>query len=233
LSSGKRHPTALERVGQHGGLQGNPKLRAEQAINADIGAKFGTKKRRIIISLYGRSAKDLIDWTSTSFGRAKPVNRAQVELVGLRISARHHSRYLSLSGAARWQEEWAREAAQATRTQRLVSSPRGAARLTAWWRRNSWGFGMMAAARSSIFLDPANLRTLGGQVLLSAALERSLDQKKGHLIRLSIENLLDQQTVMASRNPGGFLARLPLQDRWGQPLPGRVISVALILKENR
>ena len=107
LIAGHRPPTLLERVGQHGGLRGNPALRPERSWTLD-----GRMIRRIATlelrgSSYARRSVDLIDWNATSFGRHAPINRALVTIAGVNVSARWRTQEIDTRLAYRWQGEWA------------------------------------------------------------------------------------------------------------------------------
>ncbi len=229
LLAGLRQPSMLERVGQHGGLRGNPTLKPEQGWTVDGRLRHDMSAVQLQLDLYHRQSTDLIDWSATSFGRAMPINRALVDLTGAQFMARFKRASWSLQGAYRWQGEWAKDSADDRESKRLAGSAEHRGRVIAWYRRHTWRFGAGLMMQSQRFLDAANSRAIRARpevnLILAHRATKAID------LRLQLMNALDHQTVALHLLPNNHSAVVARQDRWGQVLPGRRLELSLQVKD--
>ena len=229
LIGGLRRPSVLERVGQHGGLRGNPALRSEQSWSADARWRWPRPSSLIQVDLYARKSTDLIDWSATSFGRAMPVNRARVEIAGAQLKGRLLIARIELKGAYRWQGEWAKDSVQDQRPKRLSGSAEHRLSFVASHRLRSWRWGFGLLAQSQRFLDAANLRALSHTPELQFLVARQFF--KGLELRAQLFNASDQKHAHLTLLPGNHTSLVARQDRWGQVLPGRRLELSLRMTE--
>lgn len=99
LSRAFRAPTLGELFGTSAILRGNPDLRREEAIGADVGARLageaGPAKGELEVFAFGRLSDELIAFQRSSLGVVRPFNAATARTLGLEASAA-----LRLFGAA-------------------------------------------------------------------------------------------------------------------------------------
>ena len=230
IISGQRAPSLFERVGQHGGLKGNPELKAERSWTIDSHYIHRTKSKRLQFHTFARQSTNLIDWTATSFGRAMPINRALAHIAGLRLSGSFQRAQFQSKIDYRWQGEWVQDSVLDERYKRLVSSPEHHARWLSYWTDRPWRFGFGFSMKSNTYLDAANLRAIEAKPDLSLVAERRINR----YTRLSIHilNLSNNQQTQLTLLPSQHRAQVSYQDRWGHPLPGRRIQVGLTMKDS-
>ena len=229
LIAGHRPPTLLERVGQHGGLRGNPALRPERSWTLD-----GRMIRRIATlelrgSSYARRSVDLIDWNATSFGRAMPINRALVTIAGVNVSARWRTQKIDTRLAYRWQGEWALDSPLDQQPKRLSGSSEHVGRWTLYWTPKAWRVGVGLDAKSPYYFDAANLRRVRSQPLLSALIEREMI--RGMKVQLAVYNASNVTKDELTLLPTQHRVDVAHQDRWGHPLPGRRLQLGVSYNE--
>lgn len=223
LIAAERAPSVLERVGQHGGLRGNPSLRPERSLSLDFKQTINADKNRLSMSFFARNSQDLIDWTATSFGRAMPINRAHVQLLGSSLHGQYSKGPLALTAWYRWQREWVNDGF--LQNARLAASPEHSGSINLSLKHEKWALVQQLSARSSIYLDAANLRQLTSKPELNIVVYYQI---LGALrLIFSVHNLLNEQQANLSlfANPKPVL--VPIQDRWGQALPGRSFRLAI------
>jgi hypothetical protein len=223
LIAAERAPSVLERVGQHGGLRGNPSLRPERSLSIDFKQTFGAGKNRLSTSLFAKKSDDLIDWTATSFGRAMPINRARVQLLGSSLYGKYTIGSLALTAWYRWQREWVKDGF--LQNTRLAASPEHSGAINLSLKQKRWTLVQQLSARSSIFLDAANLRRLSSKPELNIVVYYQI--LSALRLIFSVHNLSDEQQAHLNlfANPKPVL--VPIQDRWGQALPGRSFRLAI------
>jgi hypothetical protein len=226
LIAAERAPSVIERVGQHGGLRGNPSLRPERSLTLDFKQVLKAGKNRITMSFFAKNSQNLIDWTATSFGRALPVNRAKVQLLGSSFYGKYSKGPMALSAWYRWQREWVNDGF--LQSARLAASPEHSGVVNLSIKYKKWALVQQLSARSAIYLDAANLRQLSSKPELNIVAYYQI--KKALKLVLGVYNLLDEQqaNLSLSGNPKPVL--VPIQDRWGQALPGRSFRLALELR---
>ncbi len=227
LLAGLRQPSILERVGQHGGLRGNPALRPEQSWTLDARVRRVRQNSHFQVDLYQRQSTNLIDWSATSFGRAMPVNRAIVDLLGAQVTAGFKQRSWHFQGAYRWQGEWAKDSAQAMQNRRLAGSAEHRGNLSSFYQRDDWRLGVGVSIQSRRFLDVANLRAINTPPELNIILARTI--AKAVTYRVQLMNVLDHTTADLELLPNNHQTVVARQDRWGQVLPGRRLEFSLQL----
>lgn len=229
LIAGRRAPTLLERIGQHGGLRGNPELKAERSWTLDFKLKNETKNWRFVADSYVRQSTDLIDWTSTSFGRAMPINRARVQIAGLHLKNQLMLKQLLVSAAYRWQGEWAQDSDLDTQYKRLSGSPEHRLRVITQWQTKPWKAGLNLEFKSARFLDAANLRRIESSPEVNVLIERRWAQ--GWSIKTQLFNVTNIEQSRLAMLPGNMVVDVPRQDRWGHPLPGRRLQFGISYQE--
>jgi hypothetical protein len=227
--AGLRRPSVLELIGQHGGLRGNPTLRAERSWNLDLRSRWVRSIIALQFDAYARKIDELIDWSATSFGRAMPVNRAEVEIIGAQLKARLILGAFRLQSAYRYQDEWAKDSSQAPQAKRLSGSAKHRLDLRALYRKQKWRWGLGFQAQSQRFLDAANLRALDSAPELHLLL--AWQPQKSLTIRLQLFNATHPETADLTLWPGGYTRPVAHQDRWGQALPGRRLELGIQLME--
>ncbi len=227
--SGQRAPSLFERVGQHGGLKGNPGLEAERSWTIDGRYRREAKTHRLHIHTYARQSSNLIDWTATSFGRAMPINRSLAHIAGLRLTG--SIRYAQIESIIdyRWQGEWIQDSEIDNHFKRLASSPEHHGRWITYWKEKSLRLGLGINIKSHTYLDAANLRLIDSKPELNLIAERRINQ----YAQLSIQffNLTNNQQTQLTLLPSKHRVDVPYQDRWGYPLPGRRIQIGLTIKD--
>ena len=229
IISGQRAPSLFERVGQHGGLKGNPELKAERSWTIDSHYIHRVRNRRLQLHIFTRQSTDLIDWTATSFGRAMPINRARAHIAGLRLSGSFRHAPFQSRIDYRWQGEWVQDSVLDQQYKRLISSPEHHARWISYWTNQPWRLGFGFSMKSNTYLDAANLRAMDAKPELSLVAERRINR----YTQLSIQclNLTNNQQTQLTLLPSQHRAKVPYQDRWGHPLPGRRIQVGFVIKD--
>ena len=230
LLSGQRAPSLFERVGQHGGLKGNPELKAERSWTIDGSYHHRANHHRLQIHTYARQSSNLIDWTATSFGRAMPINRSLAHIAGFRISGSIHYAQIQSIIDYRWQGEWVQDSSLDEQFKRLASSPEHHGRWITYWTKQPWRFGFGVSAKSHMYLDAANLRLIASKPESNLIAERRINP----YARLSIQcfNLTNNQQTQMTLLPSKHRIDVPHQDRWGHPLPGRRIQIGFTLRES-
>ena len=228
-----RRPSVLEIVGQHGGLRGNPALRYERGTTLDARSDLGPKNRRFTLRLFGRHADDLIDWTATSFGRATPINRSSVDVLGASSNIHLKTRSWRLTSSYRWQHEWVYDNPLENQARRLTASPTHRFKSSLWWTGTHLRLGTFFDWSSARYLDAANLRQQQAQGRLDLSLGYRFSPSQPMTLSLHVMNALDTQQSLLYLMPGTIEVQAPLQDRWGQVLPGRRFMIGFHMRQQR
>jgi outer membrane receptor protein involved in Fe transport len=183
--------------------------------------------------MYGRHADDLIDWAVTSFGRATPINRASADVLG--ASAYIHLKTASwlMMSSYRWQHEWVYDNPLETQARRLTASPTHRIKNSVWWMGKALRLGTSFDWSSARYLDAANLRQQEAQARMNLGFGYRLSPSSPITLNLNIINVLNTQQHLLHLMPGSHEVQAPLQDRWGQVLPGRQIRVGFSMRQQR
>jgi len=229
LISGQRAPSLFERVGQHGGLKGNPELEAERSWTIDGHYIRQANNHRFKFQTYARQSSNLIDWTATSFGRAMPINRSLAHIAGVRLSSSIHYAQIQSMIDYRWQGEWIQDSDIDDHFKRLASSPEHHGRWITYWNEKSFRFGLGVSIKSHTYLDAANLRLIDSKPELNLVAERRINRYAQ--LNIQFFNLTNNQQTQLTLLPSQHRVDVPYQDRWGHPLPGRRIQVGLTIKD--
>lgn len=89
LGRRERLPTFFERYGDRGLFKGNPALKPERAIHADVGprCRFDGAVRHMEFSLFGQNLRDAISPTFNGQGIGRSVNTEQAVIYGAELAA--------------------------------------------------------------------------------------------------------------------------------------------------
>jgi outer membrane receptor protein involved in Fe transport len=230
----QRAPSLAERFGDRGALQGDPNLRPERALNADLGAvltlRRGALRVRAETSLWARSVRDLIVLQQTSRGTLRPFNLDGAAMLGAELELRATLGERGLVRVSYGLTD-ARINTPATGLDGLRVPLVAAHDLAA-----SLGVSLGPARLegdvswvSSSFLDRSNRATVPGRTLVGASVTLDVPRARGLSLRVAVTNLLDQRTVSRTQTVGGAVLTRPvaIQDVFGFPLPGRAVFASL------
>ncbi len=230
----QRAPSLSDLYGDRGSLQGDPNLRPERALNADLGAVVTLHRRTLRLraetSLWARRVDDLIVLQQTSRGTLRPFNLDGASILGAELELRA-SLGSTLSGRVSYGLTDARARSREAGLDGLrvplvpaydlaasLGMTFGPARLEA---DLSWV--------SSSVLDRSNRAEVPGRTLVGASLTLAVPRAPGLSLRVAATNLLDLRTVSRTQSLGATTLTRPvaIQDVFGFPLPGRAVFVSL------
>jgi vitamin B12 transporter len=221
----QRVPTLGELFGAGVLVRGNPGLRPELGVSADVGLRSRVRRGSVELgfesSAFAREASELISYARAAQGYVVPVNVGRARVIGLELGLGLHAfEHLELDCSATLLEP--RDITDGRRLEndvlpfmsRLVLAPR--LRLTTGEREGYLTRAELSADvvyTSNRFADPAGLIVVPEQAVLGLATAASF--WSGVLVtRLRLANLLDT----------------PRFDIVGYPLPGRSVYASLELR---
>jgi len=215
-----RSPSLLELFGNRGALRGNPGLRSESGLAAEVGVVHAADRERFDYGLelvgFGRRTEDLIHFRQQSQGIAVAENLLEAEVYGIEGSADLSWRNgLQVDLSATWQRATDRSGAPWDGNP-LIYQPEWLAYLGLRWQRQGWRLGWEMAytgENSTEVHDVAELR------LPERLIYDVVAGWDGSRVRLTLDvrNLFDRRVVDVAR----------------YPLPDRVVLVHFGLRHRR
>ena len=214
-----RLPSLIELYGNTGYLLGNPALRPESGLNADVGPLLSWKRERGTVSwstaAFASFVNDLIQYQYGG-GRARAQNLGSARIVGVESSATlelgPHARVVA---SATFTDARDTSPVEAQNGRQLPLRPRYRFYARPEWRavalgaRTSLGLYADLDATAGNYLDPANTVRVPARLLLGAGLYASLPGN------------------FCLRGSGLNLANSPIHDLANYPLPGREVYLTL------
>lgn len=235
-----RAPTALELFGDRGFTVGNPALRNEVGVSAELGLVLAPIRQsraldrlrldRVYLeaALFARRARDAIVFVTSGGPAATALNLGDTRSHGLEASwSLRALRIATLQGNYTFLHAEQRSPLVSYDRQPLPQRPRhqlygrldlagtGAARALAVWGDASWV--------TSSFLDAAGLSAVPTRVLVGAGVR--LAPWRGLSVGIEVKNLTDQRVELIALEPAPrpdlTTAPQAVADVFGYPLPGR------------
>lgn len=239
-----RAPTSMELFGDRGYIVGNPELRAETGMSADLGMVFAAGKRHGVFdrlyaeaAVFGSRPRNTIVLTPTAGLAVVPQNLGDATIYGAELAgtARVGQR-LALAANYTFLDSRQQSPLASYDGKRLPQRPRhqvyGRVELTvrpAGRRLMVWTDALIATGN---FLDPANLNQVPRRLLFGGGVK--LEPVPWLLVGLEAKNLTDRRVEMIALDPAPRpdLSRVPrpIADFFGYPLPGRAIYVTVDLR---
>lgn len=229
----QRAPTLAELYGDRAVLTGNPSLRNERALNADLGAVLRASSRdyslRVEAAGFARAVDDVVVLRQTDRALYRPVNRDAARVLGVEAQARFSWRdRLKVTVAYAFVDARITAGQAGTAENRLpgVAPHDLYARVEGGpsWLRGALDLSVMDATP----LDDANGTIVPARALVGASLTLAPPFLRGLTVSAQLTNLLDARVAnRALSNPLGAITATPapLQDWLGFPLPGRAVFV--------
>lgn len=235
----QRAPTLPELYGDRGFIRGDASLRPERAWHADLGAVLtvarGAWRARAELAGYVRSVDDMIALVQVNRSRFQPVNLGAVRVAGVEAQARvAWGRALRLTASyalvdARIVDASALDGNRVPGVplHDLYASLEGT---LAPRRVGPIALGANVSYVSEAFLDETNdpVAAMPARALVGASASWSPAFARWLSLGVSVTNLFDQRTATRTL-PDGSEGRVPLQDYFGYPLPGRSVFASLTL----
>jgi iron complex outermembrane receptor protein len=214
-----RLPSLIELYGNTGLLLGNPTLKPERGINADVGTvvawKNGSSRVSWSTSAFVSFIDDLIQYQYGS-GHARPRNLGSARILGVESEATlEFGRHFRATIAGTLSDPRNTSVIESQHDRQLPFRPRYRAYVRPEWRavrltsQTSFGFYVDGDATGSNYLVPANSTAAPARVLFGAGVYAELTA--GFSIRCTAQNL----------------ANSPVYDISNYPLPGRELYVSV------
>ncbi|MBI2895030.1 MAG: TonB-dependent receptor [Deltaproteobacteria bacterium] len=236
VMTAERTPTFEELFGNNGSVQGNPELRPERALGADLGCFIGAGALQAMTGVYWQEAHDLVQFILTSQRTARAANVGRARLRGLEVGARWRpSSYLGGSVAYGWLEATNLGEAPSERGKQVPGRPEHDL-----YGRLDATIGQIGIAGdlevvSGNFLDPANYQEVPTRTYAGATLRLEPASWRGISIALVMKNLFDHIVADVPIRPapigGRSVVPQAVADYGGFPLPGRTVMVTLRIAE--
>lgn len=238
-----RPPTVVEVFGDRGVLVGDPALRAETGVSADVGVAFAPSYAvgpvdRIYgqLAAFGARARDTIAFQPTAGRAAVAMNLGDADLGGVEAAATARL-WRTATASIAYTFLDSRQRAAPTQPsydgKRLPQRPRHelyaradvalrvAGRLAVVWAD--------ATVTSGNFLDAANLNEVPPRTFVGVGAKVSL--ASGVLVGVEVKNVADRrvETVTLDPPPRPDLSEIPraVADVLGYPLPGRSVYLTI------
>lgn len=220
-----RPPSFLELYGNRGALLGDPALRPERALSADLGlhgdAVVGPASLGWELVGFVTAARDLIAFVPLGLGTFRAKNLDRALLGGAEVSAFLAARGLRTTVSYTWLPTANTGDDPLARGRPLPGRPLHDLAYDASFRVGplSVRYGLDAVAGTT--LDPAGTLALPARVLHGAGAGLDVPWVPGLRVGVEVENLFDVRTFAVDSPLTGRAVELPLSDFLGFPLPGR------------
>ncbi len=234
-----RPPSFVERYGNRGGFLGDPNLRSESALSADVGARVGSRGRvgRASAELvgFGTWANDLIVFVAQgAYGQLRATNIGQARLFGLEAELLAEALGFSLRGAYTALLTFNdAECAGAPSCEPPPLPGRPAHDLVA---DLSYTLGPATVrygvdALGGMRADPAGNDLVPARVLFSTGARLDVPGVPGLRVAFDVRNLFDLRIATYAGAAGPVQA--PIGDLYQYPLPGRSLLVTMRWTQER
>ncbi|HEX7597207.1 MAG TPA: TonB-dependent receptor, partial [Polyangia bacterium] len=215
-----RMPSTMELYGDTGYVLGKPTLRPESGVNADLGGEINWRRTAwsmtVASALFASWVKDLIQYQSDSYGRARPDNVGGARVLGVEGSlAATLGRFGRLVAEGTFTDARDTSDVAANRSHQLPLRPRYRAYARPELRglplsaRTALGLYVDVDATSGNFLNSPNTAQVPARLMFGAGVSLSMPAKLR--LVLSAQNLGDSR----------------INDVTGYPLPGRACYATL------
>jgi outer membrane receptor protein involved in Fe transport len=234
----ERAPTLPERFGDRGFVRGNPLLRPERALNADVGAVLRGERDglrgRVEVAAYLRDVRDLIALVQVNRSRFQPFNVGAATVRGVEAQLRASWRdRIELTASYALTDARAGDAVAGIAGRAVPGVPTHDlfAAVTGRWRHARVGAINLHADVSYVsaaWLEETNLDDLviPARTLVGASFAWTPAFASQVTVTLSATNLLDARTVTRTLRDGSAGVS-PVLDFLGYPLPGRALFAAV------
>jgi iron complex outermembrane receptor protein len=224
-----RPPSFVELYGDRGALLGDPSLRPERALSADVGASGQVRAGRAALgyeaAAFATLARDLIALEELGQGTllARNVDRATLAGAELTLSLAARGVRTSASYTALLTENTGD--APLTRGRPLPGRPAHDLAYDASYRAGPLELRYALDAIAGTTADAAGRVELPARFFHGAGASLDVPRAEGLRVGLQIDNLLDLRTQHIPSGVRDAPVAVPVSDFLGYPLPGRTIWV--------
>lgn len=216
-----RAPDPTERFGNQGVLVGNPDLRPERGLQADLGFRAAAGDVRGELVGFAGRAVDRIGYLQNAAGLARPANLDAVRTVGAELASQGDPGPVSWTASLTWTRALQQSELPAYEGQSVAGIPEWE-----WHHRLGLGSAAVGAgwtldATTGTPLDQAGIFVTAPRWIHGANARVSW---RAATLELDVLNLLDRRTEETPRDPlvdDGTTATRAVTDFFGYPLPGR------------
>jgi iron complex outermembrane receptor protein len=229
----QRPPSFLELFGDQGLLIGDPSLRPERALSADLGLQGDGGDDHVAVGYelvgFVTSTRDLITFVPLGRGtfRARNIDRAMV--FGLELSARLAARSVSTSLSYTLMLTENRSPDPFSNGQPLPGRPVHDLAYDAAYRVGPVVLRYQLDAVAGTTVDTAGTLVLPARVLHGAGITATLPWLPDLRAGIEVQNLFDLRTLYVDSPLLGLPVAVPVSDFLAFPLPGRTIWATLRL----
>lgn len=228
--AGARPPDLLELFGDRGPLVGNPMLRPERGITADLGIGGAWIRAQLEAVGFARRVHDLIVWSQGPQGVSRAENVDEATIIGLEGAGSWQGRWLELEASGALVRAVDTSDDPTYRGNQLPRVPAASVGLQGAVARDGLRLALDLSLAAGRFADDANLVPRPSQVLLGS----TLALRRGPTsLELDVRNVLDRIVATVPRDPlvdDGSTAPAAVVDLAGYPLPGRTFLLTVRLQ---
>lgn len=231
----QRAPTLPELYGDRGVITGNPSLRPERSLNADLGAVLSATRGewsvRAELAGYARAVDDQIALVQTTRSTFRPDNLDHTRVYGVESQLRvMWARRASLTVAYALTDATLDAPGSAIDGRRVPGLSQHDLSASIDVQAGRAHLGVTTSYLTESFLDVANLAEVPARWLADVTAQVPVPRVRGLRVLLAVTNVFDARTVTRRLlTPAGEAGAVtsPLADWFGFPLPGRAFFAAL------